>query len=125
MDANSKDYWLEYIEKDKEYPKRALILDIFDAMEKEKNYIGKKDIEGKKIYANYSIVEFDYSGDPYTVKIQGYFYFNTDALFYEIRGVNYKNNKSEKLEYCINEHKISNLKIIDTIQENKLGLIKR
>lgn len=36
----NKKYWLDYIEKDPKYSKRALILDMWDVFEKEKLELG-------------------------------------------------------------------------------------
>lgn len=85
-------------------------------------YIGKTDTEGNKIYADCSIVELDYYyGMSGHVKEKGYFTYNNETLGYSIQLL----NKSEKLtSFTGLAHKIDNLKIIGTIQENKLGLIK-
>lgn len=50
----NKDYWLDYIEKDTKYPKRALVLDIWDMFEKEKLELEEmlKDSELKLVQAN-------------------------------------------------------------------------
>ena len=90
------------------------------------NYIGKKDINNKKIYADSSIVEFeiyivntDYTEDvEYT--LNGVFTYNYDELRYEIVILN--DDKFICLNYDTEVQR--NFKIIDTIQENKLGLIK-
>jgi len=80
--------------------------------------IGIKDINGKSIYANSSIVEFEWGQDRHN--IIGYFAFNKEYLSYEIIMLNTQKGKS----MCYAPHNCFNLKIIDTIQENKLGLIK-
>ena len=50
----NKDYWLDYIEKDPKYPKRALILDMWDTFEKEKLELEEllKESELKLVQAN-------------------------------------------------------------------------
>lgn len=50
----NKDYWLDYIEKDPKYPKRALILDMRDMFEKEKLELEEmlKESELKLVQAN-------------------------------------------------------------------------
>lgn len=88
------------------------------------NYIGLNDINNNKIYADCSIVEFTYEGDFKPVTLQGYFSFDDELLCYKI-------NLLPKLDYGVNKlfyfeakfkYRISGIKIIDTIQENKLGL---
>ena len=89
------------------------------------NYIGKKDINDKKIYAESSIIEFEWRESlkldlmP-TEHVKGYFYYNKNTLSYRLIPLNVG---SERTEYC-DLNKVSNIKIIDSIQENKLGLIK-
>lgn len=80
--------------------------------------IGLKDINGKSIYADCSIVEFEWGQDRHN--IIGYFTFNQEYLSYEIIMLNTQKGKS----MCYAPHNCFNFKIIDTIQENKLGLIK-
>lgn len=82
-------------------------------------YIGLKDINGKKIYADCSIVEF-YSGNSLDDEqlLTGYFSFNNENLRYEIKDINTKESF-----YFWNGYDESVLTVIDTIQENKLGLI--
>ena len=129
MDKNllNKEYWLDVIEKDPSYSTRAVILDIFDLIEKEKCNIGLKDIDGKLIYADSSIIEFSIKywtedkTDYDTVKEIGFFTFCQSTLQYIIKDI----NDSDFVGiYRLNRNDISNIKIIDTIQENKLGLIK-
>jgi len=85
-------------------------------------HIGKKDINNKKIYANCSIVEFKHIttyGCSYIR--QGYFTFDNDLCCYIIKCI----NEDLILIYaCSVFSAITDIKIIDTIQENKLGLIK-
>lgn len=75
--------------------------------------VGIEDIEGNKIYADSSIVEFENIG---TKKI-GYFNFNKTSLCYEIIHLPSMNG------FAFEPRIMDNFKIIDTIQENKLGLI--
>lgn len=86
------------------------------------NYIGKKDSNDNKIYADSSIVEFVFkdSKTSENVKLKGFFTWNDEDLRYEIDIL----NDSDYI--CLNYRidLICNMKIIDTIQENKLGLIK-
>ena len=79
--------------------------------------IGLKDINGKSIYADSSIVEFKNIGSNYT----GYFTFDLVKLCYKIIVLDIK---SVRKEFIFNSNNIENIKIIDTIQQNKLGLIK-
>ena len=78
-------------------------------------FIGKTDTQGNKIYADSSIVEFEHKNHSSynTFKLKGVFKFNMKELRYFIE--------------CFTGHKISydskqKFKIIDTLQENKLGL---
>tara|TARA_R110001606_G_scaffold2504_5_gene10998 strand:+ start:9539 stop:9853 length:315 start_codon:yes stop_codon:yes gene_type:complete len=97
------------------------------------NYIGLKDIAGNKIFKDSSIVEFelkdfcpckimemDCECEIYT-KYRGYFTFNYNQLAYDIVLLN---NKKIKTVYNRKFKNIKNIKIIDTIQKNKLALIK-
>ena len=79
--------------------------------------IDLKDINGKSIYADSSIVEFKNIGSNYT----GYFTFDLVKLCYKIIVLDIK---SVRKEFIFNSNNIENIKIIDTIQQNKLGLIK-
>lgn len=103
------------------------------------NDIGLKDIKGKSIYADSSIVEFKLKDDvifaDFTsakptiwneIKMIGYFVFNNEDLRYEIDIVDWEKNKTKSnfVGLYYNLATMSQFKIIDTIQENKLGLIK-
>ena len=72
------------------------------------NYIGKKDINNNKIYADCSIVEFGYTSG----KSIGYFTFNKDRLSYDLI------DRGTKLNYSYNYNQIHSLKVIGTLQEN-------
>lgn len=80
--------------------------------------IGLKDINGKGICADCSIVEFNNS--QLWNKYIGIFFYNKDKLCYQIKIID-GNRKDEIIPY---DKYCSDFKIIDTIQENKLGLIK-
>ena len=80
-------------------------------------YIGLKDIDDNKIYADSSIVEFTASGSHGYTQIKGYFHFSKEDLKYIIRTFTHGS-------FDFNKQLYKNFKIIDTIQENKLGLIK-
>ena len=84
------------------------------------NYIGLKDIEDKKIYADSSIVEFNVIDE--TKKQIGYFSFDQTILSYVIELL--PKPRGGTIAYKYSGWTIQNIKIIDTIQENKLGLIK-
>jgi len=75
-------------------------------------YIHKKDINDKKIYADCSIVEFG----NYKFAVM----WNNEQLQYDLVCLDNKSIVPMK----INEATCKLIKIIDTIQENKLGLIK-
>lgn len=80
-------------------------------------YIGKKDINNNKIYADCSIVEFEYkdTSDKYIEK--GVFKYHNDLCFYYIEDF-------RGTLFHLVKDTIRNIKIIDTVQENKLELIK-
>lgn len=82
----------------------------------------KQDINGQEIYADCSIVEFELDKTFGEIsKLQkGYFSYNNDYLCYD--WVDLTNNRKVRLGLHFNQ--LKNIKIIDTIQENKLGLIK-
>lgn len=84
--------------------------------------VGLKDTEGNEIYVDCSIVKFIYKDlkTEENTKLYGYFTWNDEDLRYEIDILN------PSLYVCLN-YKVSlyiQIKIIDTLQENKLGLIK-
>jgi hypothetical protein len=81
------------------------------------NYIGKKDINNNKIYADCSIVEFLRLG-----VWKGFFYFDKSLLSYRIKTFQKENGVASRF-FNFNQE-IKHIKIIDTIQQNKLGLIK-
>ncbi len=93
-------------------------------------FIGKTDIEGNKIYADSSIVEFF---EPYhESNFKGYFIWCSKTYRYKIyilqgTGRIQEGNTTEIMKesrWCGLVEKFTKYKIIDTIQENKLGLIK-
>ena len=110
--------------------------ELLDYIELEKNDIGLKDINGKSIYADCSIVEFEHKYRTRTRTfngflnsqsfakeqcelLQGFFTWNSDKLRYEIDILNHD------FFICLDfVSTMKNFKIIDTIQENRLGLIK-
>jgi len=83
--------------------------------------IGIKDINNNPIYVDCSIVEFKVEIDtgvknkPLIKTYQGYFYFDKSRLSYLI--------KTDRGIFNVCSAIDGNFKIIDTIQENKLGLI--
>ena len=84
-----------------------------------------KDINSKSIYSESSIFEFEaivngFRQQPTTHVLKGSFEFNLDDLRYEI---NIYNSPLFKCLWYDSQY-MSNFKIVDTIQENKLGLIK-
>ena len=84
------------------------------------NYIGLTDIDCKKIYADCSIVEFYFGNNLEEERLlTGYFSFNNENLRYQIKDINTK-----EAIYLWTGYIESGLTVIDTIQENKLGLIK-
>jgi len=91
-------------------------------------HIGKTDINNKKIFADSSIVEFNFLpfGETETVTYKGFVKYNQDRFRFEIEVISHCDKDGDNyifdLGKCID--RITNIKIIDTIQENKLGLIK-
>ena len=86
-------------------------------------YIGKTDINDKKIFADSSIVEsritYDVGGTFETLR--GWFRFNSERLNYEfIVPVNHNNGMKprEIYNYSKLHYKMSNLKVIGSLQEN-------
>jgi len=79
------------------------------------NYIGKTDDtpENNKIYADCSIVEFEYGNIKN--KLIGVFTFNIDELRYEIDI--YNNTSYSCLNYDFED--MQNFKVIGTLQQNK------
>jgi len=87
------------------------------------NYIGLKDINNNKIYADSSIVKLEWKDYRYRNEIIreiGYFLFNKDLKCLEFKSVESK----MKINFVMHIDYIQRVEIIDTIQENKLGLIK-
>lgn len=82
-------------------------------------YIGLKDINNKKIYANSSICRVNYFGNHLDLmNVYCYFYFNTEDLRYTVRFI----NERQIVDY--ESSSFDSIEIVDTIQENKLRLIK-
>lgn len=89
-------------------------------------WIGLKDTEGNKIYADSSIVELKMIINKVEVIIKGYFSYIKEELRYEF--YQYFNQRQSFIKAYLSprDSRITeNFKIIDTIQENKLGLIER
>ena len=80
------------------------------------NYIEKTDIEGNKIYADSSVVKIAYGLRSTRRVITGYFTYNKNSFKYDFI---FLNGVAFELNLII----ASNFKIIDNLQENKLGLI--
>lgn len=107
------------------------LININDYLETENVFksIGKQDINGQEIYADCSIVEFDIVLRTCTLPIKGYFFFDRRLLSYNIKvledsGDDGKKYGSRIIPYSTYLNEIKDIKIIDTIPENKLGLIK-
>ena len=86
--------------------------------------VGLEDISNNKIYADCSIVEFELIINPVcrTVVLnrKGVFKYDKDLCAYIIEWI----DEDRILIFSTSFKHIKNIKIIDTIQENKLGLIK-
>jgi len=85
-------------------------------------YIGLKDINNNKIYADCSIVEFE----KYARTYKGVFEFDKCSLSYRLRVIKTTDTSIIENEFTFDYIEINecNFKIIDTIQQKKLGLIK-
>jgi hypothetical protein len=80
------------------------------------NYIGLTDIDCKKIYVDCSIVEFlESDGSVYA---KGYFVYDDKLLSYKVFDLD------DNVFYKYSDFIAFKTKVIDTIQENKLGFIK-
>jgi len=90
------------------------------------NYIGLKDINNNKIYADSSIVELqiddDFSNDHFT-STEPHKFIGVVRFDYLGARVEDINDKTTVWFYEIENNEID-IKIIDTVQQNKLGLIK-
>ena len=98
-------------------------------IELEKKDIGLKDINGKSIYADSSILEFVLTNQRVSFKVFGVFKFHKQNFSYFIEvlkcdDVDCYGLGINNIPYGLYREIISDIKIIDTIQENKLGLIK-
>lgn len=83
------------------------------------DYIGKTDINGEKIYADSSIVKFEYIPCDKEHIVKAYFTWDDEYLKYIIDPLE---GYDSTIEY--ESFKFLNIEIVDTIQENKLGLLK-
>ena len=81
-------------------------------------YIGKTDINDNKIYADCSIVEIGFSWQESKDRAKGFFQYDKAGLCYVIWDI----AKNDYIDFDLT--KMQYMEIIDTIQENKLGLIK-
>jgi len=80
-----------------------------------------KDINDKPIYAGCSIVEFELYNQTY----RGIFTFDKSILSYILKVIDTTDISIEnEFEFDYSSISECKIKIIDTIQENKLGLIK-
>lgn len=82
------------------------------------NHIGLKDINNKKIYADSSICRVNYFSSSDWISDYCYFSFDDENLRYTVHLINEREIVDYEASYfdCI--------EIVDTIQENKLRLIK-
>ncbi len=84
-------------------------------------YIGKTDINDKKIYDDCSIIEFDFIGfgDNESVKYNGFIKWNKSRFRYDIETISHGDKDGDNyifdLGKCID--RIKNIKIIGTLQE--------
>lgn len=85
-------------------------------------FIGINDIDGKKIYADSSIFEFEFNNYKY----YGFISYCNNTLTYSINFLAYNDKTHFRSSRILsgNTASFDNFKVVDTIQENKLGLIK-
>lgn len=97
----------------------SILLDVLNGTNKDVNIFDfiKKDTTGNKIYADSSIVEFNW-----VTKYIGFFQWDEDNLRYVIRILKTEVKNSMFDSFDFDMYSMSDFKIIDTIQENKLGL---
>lgn len=82
--------------------------------------IGKKDINGKDIVADSSIVEFEfYNSEDKCELLKGFFYYSNYYLCYV-----FKTFCGNDILFASFAGRIRNIKAVDTIQENKRGLAR-
>lgn len=81
-------------------------------------YVGLDDINNNKIYADCSICKVNYFSSSDWISDYCYFSFDTENLRYTVCLINEKEIVDFEASY------FDCFEIIDTIQENKLGLIK-
>jgi len=74
-------------------------------------YIGKTDINDKKIYADCSIVEFEYNDDVFSYQATGYFTYDSEIASYVL--IDDAKNIEQLSKKCV-----TNIKVIGTLQEN-------
>ena len=97
---------------------KEILKELLDYIELEKNDIGLKDINGKSIYNDSSICKVNYFSSSDWISDYCYFSFDTENLRYTVHLINEKEIVDYESAY------FDCFEIIDTIQENKLGLIK-
>lgn len=82
------------------------------------NYIGKTDINDKKIYADCSIVKLDiYINGICIHGEKGYFKYDTKELRYNFHRLNFISSRHDNIRSYVDE-RFKNIKIIGTLQEN-------
>ena len=114
-DYNNNGWWENHCGAD--FGKEKL-KELLDYIELEKNDIGLKDINGKSIYIDSSICKVNYFSSSDWISDYCYFSFDTENLRYIVHLINEKEIVDYESSY------FDCFEIIDTIQENKLGLIK-
>ena len=114
-DYNNNGWWENHCGAD--FGKEKL-KELLDYIELEKKDIGLKDINGKSIYIDSSICKVNYFSSSDWISDYCYFSFDTENLRYIVHLINEKEIVDYESSY------FDCFEIIDTIQENKLGLIK-
>jgi len=120
----------EYIEWDKKnkrfcFPKCGCGITInewFEFYEKSENFsihqcIKMRDVNNQPIYEKCSIVSIGYSWQEPEEQVKGFFKYDHRELAYLI----YDIEKKEYVRFDIS--KMQYIEVVDTVQENKLGLI--
>lgn len=100
---------------------KTALTEILKQIEEENKYVGLKDIEGNKIYADNSILEINFN--PYCnkeVTIYGYISYVSERLRYEF--FQYFEARKNFIPAYIDfqkDNRMKHIKIIDTIRKNK------
>ena len=118
----SEDGRWTFILENEDFERLGTISPSFEEKLTRHKFIEKIDTHGSQIYANSSVVVFTFLDNKLREhEVIGYFYFNDTDLGYWIEMIDQADVKYNHTRFYAN--RVKDLKIIDTLQENKLGLI--